>query len=529
MPKTDEEIRRSLQEMVNGFAGIENPEEILKKADWFDLAAGVHNLNLTQQILGELLHRETPKPTLPAQDPAAPEPPAESAGPSRQDVIQTTIEFYDTKNQARRLLLVAGTTDNHEYVCFNITSAKQDKDNAKYPGNVFIPKTAENHLDRDSFVKCDVEYIISPESIYSDLRQLPVRLSKSDFDRVTARYELLKAQGKVKRVYNSVDPKKDEFDRLRRQVVEAAENYRRNPKLVAELVDFRAKFYSYSFKNTVLIMQQNRYATFVASFKKWRSLGYHVNKGEKGLKVIVPYDVLYFKRDGKWRNVRSATRPELDKIYRKEIETQKKTYFTVGYVFDISQTSCPPADYPKFYDMGYASAGHAALYESLRAFAEKSGFTVAEKAVTSIALKGFYRPGDDSITINDKLNDSEKLATLTHEFSHALMHKTSTQSKEVKEFEAECLSHMILRRLGLPLSDSNKDYIATYYGKIKDNTLELENSFRRIKKAYDHATEGFDRELAAAGIEIGPERGQKQTRAAAPAEKLNENFLRGIE
>lgn len=158
---------------------------------------------------------------------------------------------------------------------------------------------------------------------------------------------------------------------------------------------------------------------------------------------------------------------------------------------------------------------------------------MVEDVVNSIALKGFYKPSDDSITINNKLSDSEKLATLSHEFAHALMHKTSTQSHNIVEFEAECLSHILQRRFNLPISDINKDYIATYYSRIKENELELDKSFQRISKAYNHAAGGLDAELAGRGIQISPEHGleQSQTKSQAPqqAEKINQNFLQEVE
>lgn len=448
-----------------------------------------------------------------------------------QDVIHGTIKFYDTRAQARRLLLIADKTDNNEYICFNITSDKAYKDNSQFPGSVFIPKTKENNLKCDSFVKCDVEYIIATDSVYSDIKRTPIRLSDSDFSRVMARYEMLKGQNQVKRVQNGVEPKKDEFEQLKQHVIHTAEEYKRDPKMIAELMNFKSKFYNYSFNNVMLLKMQNKFATYVASFQKWKQLGYSVNRGEKGLKIIVPYEVLYYKNGERWENVRSAPRETLDKIYKNEIETQKKTFFTIGHVFDISQTTCPPSDYPKFYDMGYESAGHAALYECVKAFAEKSGFKVVEDKINSIALKGFYRPTDDSITINDRLADSEKLATMTHEFAHALMHKTSIQPGPVAEFEAECLSHMIQRRFGLPLSDVNKNYLATYYSKVKDVDFQLDKSFKRISKAFSHATSGIDRELSGRGIEIGFDRShdRKFEQAKQPAQQVNANFLRDIE
>lgn len=525
LPETADRV--ALEKMVKEFDGIQTEDEILKNAAWFDAAAGVHNLERTNKILRRMFNRQLETVVFPA-------PPVKKAEPkpvSRQDVISTTIRFYDTKQQAKRLMLITDLTDNNEYVCFNISTAKPDNENEKYPASVFIPKSEKNRLRFNSYVNCGTEYIVAKDSVYTETAKTPIRLSETEFKKVMARYELLKAKSLVQRVHNTVDKKNAEFEALKAQVVKAAEEYSRDPKLVAELVDFRAKFYKYSLNNTMLIKLQNPYATFVASFKKWQKLGYPVKRGQHGIKILVPYEVLYFKKeDGSWENVRNATRDELTKIYKNEVETQKKTYFTVGHVFDISQTSCPPEDYPRLYDMGYQSVDHAVLYESLKKFAEKSGFPVKEDDVQSIALKGFYRPSDDTITINDKLKDSEKLAVLTHELSHAVMHKTSTQPKEIVEFEAECLSHMMLRRLNMPLSASHLDYIATYYGKIKDKTFELEKSFQRISKAFNHVTEGFDRQIAEDGIAVTRTVENKRERQVqASPEKVNENFLQGIE
>lgn len=449
-----------------------------------------------------------------------------------QPVIQGTIKFYDSKTQARRLLLVIGQTENQELVCLGITSANPNKDHEKYVSTVPLPKATKNRLKYDIYVKCDVEYIIAQDSLYADIAPMPPRISNAEYNKVMAVYESLKRQSLVKRVQNTVEPKKDEFEKLRKKVIQEVENYKRDPKVVAELVEFRARFYNYSINNVLLIRAQNRAATFVASYKDWKKHGYNVNRGEKGIKILVPYEVTYYRgKNGEWENVRTAPREILDKVYQGQIETRKQTYFTVGHVFDISQTTCPPADYPKFYDMGYESAGHAAVYECVKAFAERSGFQVIEDAISSIALKGFYKPADDTITINSRLADSEKLATITHEFAHALMHKTSTQPIAVVEFEAECLSHMILSRFGFPTSDVNKDYLATYYSKIKADELQLEKNFQRISKAYNHAVDGIDRTLAGRGIEIGLERQQKRQneRFVAPAEQVTQNFLQDIE
>ncbi|CDZ23776.1 hypothetical protein CCDG5_0646 [[Clostridium] cellulosi] len=453
---------------------------------------------------------------------------------NNHEIVQGTIKFYDSKEEARRLLLVAGMTETGEYICFNITSDKTYKDNKKYPGSVFVSKTKENGLHHDSYVKTDIEYIIDPASVYSDVKKLGIRLSDADFNRVMARYELLKGENKVRRVYNKADSHDTEFDKIKRSIIKEIENYKRDPRLMAELIDFKAKFWNYSLNNTILIYKQNRGATYVAGYRRWKDLGYNVKRGEKAIRILRPYEVTYYKdpQTEEWKNVRYVPREMLDKIYSNEIETQKRTYYTTAYVFDISQTTCPTSDYPKFYDMGYDSGGHAVIYDSLKSFAIMSGLRVIEDNVHSIALKGFYSPSNSTITINNLLNDSEKVATMVHEFAHALMHKTSTQPKEIMEFEAEVLSHMIQRRLNLPLSDMNKDYLAQYYDKIKGNNIPIEKCFRRISKAYNHITQGLDKELENRGITIGRDRYQNRERAQQQKpkkEQVKENFFNGLE
>ena len=47
-------------------------------------------------------------------------------------------------------------------------------------------------------------------------------------------------------------------------------------------------FHRYSFGNVMLILMQNPDATHVAGFRKWKELGRHVKKGEKGIGILAP-------------------------------------------------------------------------------------------------------------------------------------------------------------------------------------------------------------------------------------------------
>ena len=136
-----------------------------------------------------------------------------------------------------------------------------------------------------------------------------------------------------------------------------------------EYLNYQAKFHQYSFNNNILISIQNPNATEVGSFTHWKSLGRHVNKGEKGLVILAPNvkkvgakEIMYkLDKDssvnvGKFRltkednnyNIFSSGKLFKSNLSRNELESFLKvnsinakmiTGFRKAYVFDISQTS----------------------------------------------------------------------------------------------------------------------------------------------------------------------------------------------
>lgn len=316
------------------------------------------------------------------------------------------------------------------------------------------------------------------------------------------------------------------FEELRGQVEGLVQTYQTNPDLIAELLQFKAQFYRYSLRNTMAIKSQNPYATFVDSFLGWRKKGYSVLRGEKGIYIWTPVIQKSFFRSKEEPSVSvsKATLEEKQKIAREEIPVKEKLTFRLGSVFDISQTTCPPEDYPQIYSMGYPDVEHKNLYELLRQFAQKSGFEVNVNNVHSIGLGGFYRPATDEIVLSDKLNDTRQLSVLCHELAHGLMHKTSTQPEAVVEFEAEGLAIMLLTRMGLPVSDQNKRYASNHYRKIDREHYDMDKSFARMQRAYNFVIEGFERELTA----LAPEETISHKQAMESQRRITENFIKDL-
>lgn len=271
------------------------------------------------------------------------------------------------------------------------------------------------------------------------------------------------------------------------------ENYRAKPEDIAELLAFKSKFYQYSMNNAALIRSQSPYATFVASYDDWKEKGYQVQRGQHGIKIIFPIRTEIFEvgeKDGKkqYRRVTNATPEEKAMVEKGQIKPFTTTRFGVGNVFDISQTDCPPEDYPKIYHMGHSSDQHALLYNCVKDYAVQRGILVDEVDLQSISLRGQFSPLTNSIRISDKLNDTERLSTLTHELGHALLHgdaASRNKNSSLKELEADCVSIMLQEELGIELTDSRKKHFVEHYNICKVlEGFKLEDILKNVNLAY---------------------------------------------
>jgi hypothetical protein len=138
--------------------------------------------------------------------------------------------------------------------------------------------------------------------------------------------------------------------------------------------------------------------------------------------------------------------------------------------------------------MGYSSDQHKALYESIKQYAEQKGIPVKEENLKSISLRGAFYPDENVIRISDKLNDTERLSTLTHELGHALMHNSKEAFKlpePVRELEADAVSIMLQQYFGISLTDSRKRHFSENYRActmLKD--FKLEDALKLVNTTY---------------------------------------------
>ena len=269
----------------------------------------------------------------------------------------------------------------------------------------------------------------------------------------------------------------------REMILSVSKSYVDDPDKIAEVLQFASNFYQYSLHNMQLIYAQNRLATFVQSYEAWKKADAHVQKGEKGMKIWVPVKVTILNLpDGNKIPLSDATPEQKKAFYNGQLNGTKKLRFKIGTVFDIGQTDFPKERYPEIYSMGYSSKEHAQIVEGLIKFCESQGCLVYTQNLSNIAGKGFYDSEHNRIVLNELLEDTQRLSTLSHEIGHMLeQHGTRDISATQKEFEADCISVLIQSHYGIELTDSRKSHLASHYKKFETEMSSLDEE-RRIKK-----------------------------------------------
>lgn len=261
---------------------------------------------------------------------------------------------------------------------------------------------------------------------------------------------------------------------IQERIKNIGQNFEINPDLISEYYEFASQFYNYSPNNIKLILSQNPYATFIGSFKSYKDKGYSVKKGEQGLKILVPVTVILFQSNGKWVKLSEALPSQKKQIKNHEIETETVQRFKIGTVFDISQTTIPEEMYPQFFNKGYPSQQHAAVYESVKEYCEKElHCPVNVTDLHSISLNGHYIPSKHIIELNNRLDDSRRLEILLHEMSHAILHRDQKENSnkfiQQIEFEADSLAIMMQNKFGFELSDNGKHHLSQQFKALSQS------------------------------------------------------------
>lgn len=243
-----------------------------------------------------------------------------------------------------------------------------------------------------------------------------------------------------------------------------------------------SKFHRYSSKNIRLLLSQNENISMVASYKDWKEkFERQVSKGSKSLKVYVPKIQKLKDYEGKVKldpNGKEMTR----------------TYFQLGSVFDVSQTTGKEIPKPV-----YQLEGEVKNYSNIYAALTKT--TKAEIGFTDISTgaHGFYQPDSDIIRIQKGMKQEQTIKTVIHEIAHSNLHnlearKKHEYTKEEKELQAESIAYVVSNHLGIDTSSYSFGYLANW--SSDKNTLDhLESSMSIIRDEAAKIISRLDQEL----------------------------------
>lgn len=269
----------------------------------------------------------------------------------------------------------------------------------------------------------------------------------------------------------SQEEKRKEIDLLVKQADEKIEKVFSSPNDLKEYLSFMAKFHNYSYRNSILIEEQFRGAVAVGSFAFWKEKGYSVNKGEKGIKILVPTKLgdRFIAEDGTIKLISKASEKEKQLIKSGDLETLEGAIkFKQGYIFDVSQTNIPASELPKIFPNKWLEGdvkNYKAFYKSLEDVASKIGVKIIEPKSELGLVKGVSYTSTKEVALNPRNSELQNVKTLIHELAHAKLHTVETRdnyTKAEKEFQAEMVALSVSSYFGINTEEYSLRYLSEW-------------------------------------------------------------------
>lgn len=218
-----------------------------------------------------------------------------------------------------------------------------------------------------------------------------------------------------------------------------------------------ARFHSYSMNNVILLWAQaeerGMELTHVAGFSRWHSLGRHVRKGERGLKVFAP------------RRYRLSAE-EAAKLGPEGYDGQGRPRmvirgFKIEHVFDISQTdgeALPEEPGPQT----LAGAGPSGLWDAVSGLVEAKGYVIERRNPLTLGAYGSVSFEEREVRVRPDVDEAQACKTLLHELGHIEAdHENRREiSRAQRETEAESIAYVVAHAHGLDTEGYSAPYVA---------------------------------------------------------------------
>jgi len=300
----------------------------------------------------------------------------------------------------------------------------------------------------------------------------------------------------------TVDPeaaqaeRRELIERLERgfQQIQESDEYRR-------YLDTVSRFHQYSISNTMLIWMQRPEATHVAGFRTWLSLGRHVLKGERGIRIFAPMP---------YRGTLTVTDEKTGESDEQEIAQLR---FRAVSVFDISQTDGDDLPQPP---VTLLCGDDESLGQSLATVAAAEGLTIDHAPGQGGAggANGWYARTRRTIWVDPNLAPVMTGKTLCHELAHHFAEHID--SRQEHETIAESVAYIVLGHFGIDASDYSFGYLASWSdaGTFKAKLADIQTIAGQIIERIERR-DSDGRDLGA-GLPV-PEHGAREGRLEAGA------------
>ena len=244
------------------------------------------------------------------------------------------------------------------------------------------------------------------------------------------------------------EDKKEKIKKMKAILLDQVELLKESDEYL-NFLKFSKKFRNYSFCNRCFIYKQNPSATFVQGFRAWQKINRMVKKGEKGIAIFVP---MFFKKE---------------KIL-KEDEQDYNISFSIGHVFDVSQTEGDPV--PEICKP-LTSTHHEDMLQKII----NSDLNISEE---SLSVNGFFDSRTGKIHINKTNNATMKIRTICHELAHRFLSHSQKTDIDLRETQAEACAFLACSLLDIDSSGYSTGYITQYSQDLKKE--DLLNNFKQL-------------------------------------------------
>ena len=411
------------------------------------------------------------------------------------DTLQTLVVYSDDDKFTKTVCAMQLVTDNLN------DEFKKDL------GTTFSNEFRNRQLDflRNISSSFDVEL--------KDISNIPsIAKSKKEIEK-----EYKKKVNNTKKEYKK-ETVKETVDDIIQVTNEKLDSYFESKDDIKEYLKYMSNFYKYSIGNCCLIQEQFRGARAVGSFKFWKDNGFSVNKGEKGIQILVPTPLKKFiDAEGEERYFFTATKEEKEKIKKGELkEAPSGITYKKGYVFDISQTNATTDDLPKLFPNKWLEGeikDYDKFYNAMESIADKIDVKIIPPKNELGAVKGVSYTLTKEVALNPRNSQLQNVKTLLHELAHAKLHTAKTTdkyTKEEKEFQAEMTAFTICSYFNIDTSEYSLKYLDHYtknsnirekkklLNEIKDTSKEfieiIEDTLTKDKEIFKDITSDKDLE-----------------------------------